>query len=140
MNGIASYANQEIVPPGAIANIRGAADMLERFGREGDIYVVHAAEGETVVPMEVLDSSPSLKKMLFSQMEEMGLKPERYVVGNELNSLNPVTGKPEFFFKKLFSSLKSIFIKPARYSSNRRTTWSHHWSGYWFWNRQFCGI
>lgn len=113
MNGIASYANQEIVPPGAIANIRGAADMLERFGREGDIYVVHAAEGETVVPMEVLDSSPNLKKMLFSQMEEMGLKPERYVVGNELNSLNPVTGKPEFFFKKLFSSLKSIFIKAA---------------------------
>jgi hypothetical protein len=113
MNGIASYANQEMVPPGAIANIRGAADMLERFGREGDIYVVHAAEGETVVPMEVLDSSPSLKKMLFSQMEEMGLKPERYVVGNELNSLNPVTGKPEFFFKKLFKSVKSIFIKAA---------------------------
>ena len=113
MNGIASYANQEMVPPGAIANIRGAADMLERFGREGDIYVVHAAEGETVVPMEVLDSSPSLKKMLFSQMEEMGLKPERYVVGNELNSLNPVTGKPEFFFKKLFKSIKGIFKKAA---------------------------
>jgi hypothetical protein len=113
MNGIASYANQEMVPPGAIANIRGAADMLERFGREGDIYVVHAAEGETVVPMEVLDSSPNLKKMLFSQMEEMGLKPERYVVGNELNSLNPVTGRPEFFFKKLFKSIKGIFKKAA---------------------------
>jgi hypothetical protein len=113
MNGIAAYANQDMVPPGAIANIRGAADMLERFGREGDIYVVHAAEGETVVPMEVLNSSPNLKKMLFSQMEEMGLKPERYVVGNELNSLNPVTGKPEFFFKKLFKSIKGIFKKAA---------------------------
>ena len=74
MNGIAAYANQDMVPPGAIANIRGAADMLERFGREGDIYVVHAAEGETVVPMEVLNSSPNLKKMLFSQMEGDGIE------------------------------------------------------------------
>ena len=109
MQGIAAYANQEFMPPGAIADIRGAADMLERFGREGDVYVVHAAEGETVVPMEVLNSSPNLKKMLFAQMEEMGLSPERYIVGNELNSLNPVTGRPEFFFKKLWKSLKGIF-------------------------------
>jgi len=109
MQGIAAYANQEFMPPGAIADIRGAAEMLERFGREGDVYVVHAAEGETVVPMEVLNSSPNLKKMLFTQMEEMGLSPERYIVGNELNSLNPVTGRPEFFFKNLWKSVRSIF-------------------------------
>jgi len=34
------------------------------------------------------------------------------VVGNELNSLNPVTGQPEFFLKKLFKGLKK-FVKKA---------------------------
>lgn len=113
MQGIAAYADNSLVPPGAISSIRKAADMLEGFGREGDIYVVHAAEGETVVPMEVLNSSPKLKAMLFQQMTDLGLEPERYVVGNELNSINPVTGKPEFFLKKLFKGIKSVFKKAA---------------------------
>tara|TARA_Y100001938_G_scaffold97675_1_gene133703 strand:+ start:22 stop:1644 length:1623 start_codon:yes stop_codon:yes gene_type:complete len=113
MQGIAAYADNSIVPPGAITSIRKAADMLEGFGREGDIYVVHAAEGETVVPMEVLNSSPKLKAMLFQQMTELGLEPERYIVGNELNSINPVTGKPEFFLKRILSGLKGAFKKVA---------------------------
>ena len=113
MPGIAAYADQSLVPQGAIADIRSAANMLEQFGREGDIYIVHAAEGETVVPMEVLEKSPRLKKMLFAQMQEMGLAPERYVIDNKLNSINPVTGKPEFFFKKLFGGIKNVFKKAA---------------------------
>lgn len=113
MQGIAAYADNSIVPPGAITSIRKAADMLEGFGREGDIYVVHAAEGETVVPMEVLNSSPKLKAMLFQQMTDLGLEPERYIVGNELNSINPVTGKPEFFLKRILSGLKGAFKKVA---------------------------
>ena len=32
------------------------------LGRYEDTYIVHAAEGETVVPMEVLDRNPVLKK------------------------------------------------------------------------------
>ena len=43
--------------------------------------------------------------MLFKQIEEMGLDPERYIVGNELNSINPVTGQPEFFLKRIFFSI-----------------------------------
>ena len=31
------------------------------LGRYEDTYIVHAAEGETVVPMEVLDQNPVLK-------------------------------------------------------------------------------
>ena len=30
--------------------------------------------------------------MLFQQMRELDLDPARYIVGNELNSINPVTG------------------------------------------------
>ena len=110
MQGIAAlpYEVYELpmIPEGGIQQYEQAADMLAEFGRNGDTYIVHAAEGETMVPMEVLDNNPRLKKMLFSQMEEMGIEPDRYIVGNELNSINPVTGQPEFFLKKAFRKLK----------------------------------
>ena len=38
-------------------------------------------------------------------MEDMGIEPERYIVGSELNSINPITGQPEFFFKKIFRKI-----------------------------------
>ena len=76
------------------------------LGRYEDTYIVHAAEGETVVPMEVLDRNPVLKERLFESMRDMGIEPERYVVGNELNSINPITGQPEFFLKKIFRRLR----------------------------------
>jgi hypothetical protein len=97
-----------MVPEEGIPQHQRAAEMLAEFGRNGDTYVVHAAEGETVVPLEVLENNPKLKNMIFAQMEEMGLDPERYVVGNELNSLNPDTGQPEFFFKKLFKAIGKV--------------------------------
>ena len=83
------------------------AKGLASLGRYEDNYIVHAAEGETVVPAEVLDANPKLKQSLFKQMSSMGIKnPERYIVGNELNSINPSTGQPEFFFKNIGKTLK----------------------------------
>ena len=76
------------------------------LGRFEDTYIVHAAEGETVVPMEVLDRNPVLKERLFDTMRDMGIQPERYIVGNEFNSINPLTGQPEFFLKWLGKRLK----------------------------------
>ena len=99
---------EAILAEGGIAQHQQAAEMLAEFGRNGDTYVVHAAEGETVIPLEVLENNPRLKNMIFTQMEEMGLEPERYVVGNELNSLNPDTGQPEFFFKFLKKVVKKV--------------------------------
>ena len=77
------------------------------LGRYEDTYIVHAAEGETVVPMEVLDQNPVLKKRLFKTMMDMGIEPGRYIVGNELNSKNPITGQPEFFLKKVVDKKKA---------------------------------
>ena len=96
-----------------LPNYKETADYLATFGREGDTYIVHAEQGETVVPLQVLDANPKMKKMLFKQMEEMGLDPQQYIVGNELNSINPVTGQPEFFLKKLFGKLKDVAKKIA---------------------------
>ena len=108
-NGLQSFIEaspEEELSPLGIASIQGQMKKMADFGRNGDIYVVHAAEGETVIPLEVLNANPKVRDLLFTQMTEMGLDPERYVVGNELYSLNPVTGAPEFFFSRIFKSVK----------------------------------
>jgi hypothetical protein len=79
-----------------ITGIKKVADHLADFGRFGDGRLVHASEGEAVVPSAVLDENPRLKTALFTQMREKGLDPNRYIVGDKLNSINPVTGQPEF--------------------------------------------
>ena len=96
----------ETYPETGIATAKAAADKLAEYGRYEDTYMVHAAEGETVIPMAVFEENPRLRESLFRQMRSMGIDPDRYVVGNELNSINPVTGQPEFFLKKLFKGLK----------------------------------
>ena len=47
-------------------------------------------------------------------MRLMGIKdPNRYVVGNSLNSINPLTGQPEFFFKRVFRAIRRVVKKIA---------------------------
>ena len=115
--GLASLAeaspDYELAPVG-LASFQDQAKKLAEYGRNGDIYVVHAAEGETVVPMEVLNENPKIKQLLFKQMEDMGLDPQEFVVGNELNSINPITGLPEFFFKKVFRAVKKAVKSVAK--------------------------
>ena len=94
--------------------IESLATGLGTLGRYGDNYMIHAAEGETVVPREILESNPGLKQDLFRQMQLAGIEnPNRYVVGSELNSINPITGQPEFFFKKIFRAIKKVAKKAA---------------------------
>ena len=107
-------ADDENIPHSGIAQVKHVADRLAEYGRHEDEYMVHAAEGETVIPMAVLEANPHLRKSLFAQMEAMGLDPERYVVGSELNSINPVTGQPEFFLKKLFKGVKKLVKKVVK--------------------------
>ena len=90
----------------ALNEFKSFVSKLGGLGRYEDTYMVHAAEGETVVPMEVLDRNPVLKKRLFKTMMDMGIEPGRYIVGNELNSKNPITGQPEFFLKKIVSQIR----------------------------------
>lgn len=113
--GLASFLTADIgdwadddapLPSSGVASVKRIADDLAKFGRYEDTYVVHAAQGETVIPMAVFEENPRLKDSLFRQMRSMGIDPDRYVVGSELNSINPVTGQPEFFLKKLARGLK----------------------------------
>ena len=108
------WADEEALPQNGIAQVTHIADRLAEYGRHEDEYMVHAAEGETVIPMAVLEANPRLRKSLFAQMEMMGLEPESYVVGSELNSINPITGQPEFFLKKLFKGVKKLVKKVVK--------------------------
>jgi len=86
--------------------VKPTAEQLAQFGREEDDRIAHVATGETIIPMAVFEEDPELKEALFTRMREMGIDPERYIVGSDLNSINPVTGQPEFFLKKIFKGVK----------------------------------
>jgi hypothetical protein len=103
--------NNEAIPQNGIAEVKNIADRLAKYGRHEDEYMVHAAEGETVIPKEVLESSPHLQQHIFAEMEAMGLDPQSYIVGSELNSINPITGQPEFFLKKLLKKVVKVVKK-----------------------------
>ena len=107
---------QEILPDGGLASFQNEVSKLADLGRYEDAYIVHAAEGETIVPMAVFDENPRLKAMLFAQMRGMGIDPQRYIVGSEFNSINPITGQPEFFLKKIFKEAKKAVKKLAPYA------------------------
>ena len=110
-----SWADDDI-PSSGIAQVKHVVDQLAEYGRFDDEYMVHAAPNETVVPLPVLDANPRLRLALYAQMRALGLDPERYTVGNDLNSINPVTGQREFgigkkikkFFKKVVKVIKKV--------------------------------
>ena len=48
---------------------------------------------------------------------DMGIEPGRYIVGNELNSKNPVTGQPEFFLKQVGRRLRKAAADISGYAA-----------------------
>jgi len=85
------------------------ANQMAAKGRYGDDLVAHVESGELVIPKDFLDRDPELKRSLFKYLEDHGIEnPERYVVGSKANSINPETGMPEFFFKKLKKAAKKV--------------------------------
>jgi len=105
---------------GGIADLGAMRERLEKLGRFGDDTLAHVETGELIVPKPLLDKMPELKESILGHLREMGVEdPERYIVGSIDNSINPVTGSPEFFFKKIFrgisKAVKSVgkFLKKA---------------------------
>ena len=92
--------------PGGIADFQQAVNALKGFGRFEDDTLAHVATGETIIPMEVFEKNPQLRDQVFESMADLGIDPTQYIVGSNFNSINPVTGQPEFFLKKLFKKIK----------------------------------
>jgi hypothetical protein len=74
---------------------------MAQYGRNGDTMMAHVAPGEMVVPPEVLQRSPEVARGLGMAFADAGADPMRYTVGSGQNSINPVTGEPEFFLDKI---------------------------------------
>ena len=92
-----------------IAQFSTIGKNMANFGRHGDDTVAHVETGELIVPRALIENNPKLKESIFQHLRELGVEdPERYVVGESNNSLNPTTGLPEFFFKKLFKSVSKM--------------------------------
>ena len=90
----------------SLENLADARYELAMHGRYGDTTIGHLTPGEMVLPRPIADD-PVLKRQLFDAFERHELNPYQYQVGHFENSINPLTGAPEFgFFKKLGKSLK----------------------------------
>jgi len=81
-------------------------------GRYGDNSIAHVADGEMMIPPDVLESRPDLRAALMQALMQDGMSPERYTVGGE-PSINPETGLPEYwgfksFFKKFLAPIISV--------------------------------
>lgn len=82
-------------------------ESIAIHGRYGDTLIGHLSTGEMVLPRPIAND-PILKRELFNAFERHDLNPNQYSVGHYENSLNPITGVPEFGFKlkKITKSLK----------------------------------
>ena len=90
-----------------IAQFKTIGKEMANFGRYGDDTIAHVETGELIVPRALIEGNPKLKESIFGHLRDLRIDdPERYVVGTSKNSLNPETGLPEFFLKKLFKGVK----------------------------------
>lgn len=83
------------------------------MGRFGDTSMAHVSPGEMVVPKEILDRQPNLQRGIMGAIAQEGMDPRRYTVGAPQNSINPMTGQPEYFnLKKLLKFAAPFVLGP----------------------------
>lgn len=80
----------------------------EDAGRATDTVLAHMTLGEVVIPRQIMED-PEAQQMINAVFEAFGANIREFTVGDPANKINPETGYPEFFFKKL----KKIFKKVA---------------------------
>jgi len=85
---------------------------MERYGRNGDTMMGHLTPGETVVPQQVLQQNPQIARGLGRAFQDAGADPTRYIVGSGQNSINPMTGEPEFFLSTLINIGSKLIGNP----------------------------
>jgi hypothetical protein len=92
--------------PAGINSMSEIANRMAQMGRGGDSFVVHASEREMMVPREVVENNPALRRQIMESIAAEGGDPQAYIVGSDANSINPMTGQREFFLKKLVRGIK----------------------------------
>ena len=88
-------------------------ENMAQMGRFGDTSMAHVSPGEMVVPKEILDRQPNLQRGIMGAIAQEGMDPRRYTVGAPQNSINPMTGQPEYFnLKKLLKFAAPFVLGP----------------------------
>ena len=112
--GLGSFAPP---PMEGVLSLGGRQDMAEKLaamGRYDDDEIAHVAEGEVIVPAPIMQYYPEIKEQVFNAIQQEGLDPNEFVVGNEMVARNPNTGMQEFgFLSKIFKKVKKIVKKAA---------------------------
>ena len=90
-------------------NMQNMANM----GRYGDSQMAHVAPGEMVVPRQIMQNRPEVAQGIAAAFADEGVDPRRYTVGSPNNSVNPMTGQPEFFWKELLGMGKTFLGSKA---------------------------
>ena len=85
---------------------------MAQYGRNGDTMMAHVAPGEMMVPPQILEANPNLATGLGMAFQDAGADPTRYIVGSGTNSMNPMTGQPEFFLGGLGNVVGSVLKSP----------------------------
>ena len=99
--------------PRGINSMVDVGNRMASLGRNGDDQLVHMRTGEIAVSPELLEENPRLAGELANAFQRSNVDMDRYVVGSGANSINPMTGQPEFFLKKLVRGIKKVFKKIA---------------------------
>jgi hypothetical protein len=96
------------------AVMMGASPQMEapeEMGRATDTVLGHLSLGEVVIPRALLDD-PEVLQAVQSIFEAYGVNMGEFTVGDPANKINPETGYPEFFFKKIFRTVKKVLKSP----------------------------
>lgn len=91
-----------------INSMTNVAEKMAKMGRNGDTRMVHARQNEVMVSPEILEENPRLALEMANAFKNSNVDLSRYVVGNEANSINPMTGQAEFFLKRFIKGIKKV--------------------------------
>ena len=78
-------------------------DKIEDAGRDTDTIVGHLTAGEIVIPAQIA-SQPEVQKILQEIFKGNKVDMDEFTVGHPSNKINPETGYPEFFLKKIWKA------------------------------------
>lgn len=82
-------------------------DALADAGRGTDNVMAHLSLGEIVIPRAMQDD-PQFMEMLQGMFQQYGADINEFTVGHEANKINPETGYPEFFFRRIRNIVRSV--------------------------------
>ena len=81
-------------------------EFAEQTGRGGDTILAHLTPGEIVIPIDI--QTEEVLVAVRDAFAAADADPLEFVVGMAQNKINPQTGNPEFFFKKIKKKLKKV--------------------------------